>query len=130
MKNTGNNISLFGILKFIGMALGLAFLGAALSIAGAFIGGKGLSSDVYAALGLAFIGVITGYLFGNILGIILIKKLLHQRGSILLGILGCIVGITITLVTTVTLNPGINVFLSMSIVSVPVLCLAGFYLKR
>ena len=115
---------------FVGMTIGLAICGAILAVVGAFVGGKGFSRDVYSALGLALIGVITGYLAGNIIGIILIKKVLHQNGSILLGILGCIAGIVITLVLTITLDPDINVFFWMAIVSVPVLSLAGFYLKR
>jgi hypothetical protein len=124
------NTLLLNIVKFLAMAVGLAICGVILAVAGAFIGGKGFSNDVYSSLGLAFIGVITGYLAGNVIGIVLIKKILHQSGSILLSILGCIAGIAITLVITITLDPDINVFFWMVIVSVPVLCLSGFHLKK
>jgi hypothetical protein len=118
------------VAKFISIAVGLAVCGAVVAVAGAYIGGKGFSDDVYSALGLAFIGIILGYLLGNIIGIVLVKKILHQHGSIFLGILGCVAGVAITVITTIIWDPGISLFFPIAIISVPVLCLAGFYLKK
>ena len=87
------------IFKFVLMALGLAVLGFGFGVIGILIGGRVLGSDSvsFGALGLAIGGVIIGYPAGIIVGIISIKKFLHQRGSLLFGILGSINGAVIVM---------------------------------
>jgi len=122
------------IFKFILMAIGLGVLGILFAVIGALIGGRVLGGDsvAFGALGLAIGGVIIGYPMGIIVGIISIKKILHQRGSLLLGILGNIVGAVITMVLAepLNLNSNTNLLFGEFFVSVPVFCLVGFFLKR
>jgi len=122
------------IFKFVLMVIGLGVLGIIFGVAGALIGGKILGSDSFGfgALGLAIGGVFIGYPAGIIIGIIFIKKIFHQRGSLLFGILGSIVGavITVVLAEPLNLNSNANLLFGVLLFSVPVFCLAGFYLKR
>ncbi len=122
------------IFKFVLMALGLAVLGVVFGVIGAFFGGRVLGSDSvgFGALGLAIGGVIIGYPAGIIVGIIAIKKFLHQQGSLLFGILGSVIGAVIVMLLAEPLNLNSNTGLLFGVffLSVPVSCLAGFYLKR
>jgi len=118
------------VARFIGMVAGLTVCGAILAVIGAFIGGRVFGDDTFGALGLAILGIVVGYFLGIILGMVLIKKFIHQRGSILLGILGSIAGVVIAVFVGIMLDPDINLFFWIALISVPVLCLAGFYLKR
>jgi len=122
------------IFKFILMAIGLGILGILFAVIGALIGGRALGGDSigFGALGLAIGGVIIGYPTGIIVGIVSIKKILHQRGSLLLGILGSIIGAVITMVLAepLNLNSNTNLLFGVFFLSVPVFCLVGFFLKR
>jgi hypothetical protein len=118
------------ILRFIIQTIGLILIGAVFSIIGALIGGKVSGDGSLEALGLALLGLSLGYFLGIIIGIILINKVLHQRGSLLLGILGCIIGAVIPWITIFFSNVSPAVFLYLPVVLTPVLGLAGFYLKH
>ncbi len=122
------------IFRFVLMALGLAVLGIAFGVIGALIGGRVLGSDSvgFGALGLAIAGIIIGYPAGIIVGIISIKKFLHQQGSLLFAILGSIIGavIIMLLAEPLNLNSNTNLLFGVFFLSVPVFCLVGFYLKR
>ena len=82
------------IIKFVIKMIGMAVIGIAFAIAGAFIGGRVLGSDAigFGAIGLAIGGILIGYPLGTIVGLILLKKLFHQQGSIWLGTLGAFLG--------------------------------------
>jgi len=116
------------------MTIGLGVLGIVFGAIGALIGGKVLGSDSagFGALGLAIGGVIIGYPTGIIVGIILIRKILHQQGSLLLGILGSIIGaiIIMVLVEPLNLNSNTNLLFGVFFLSVPIFCLIGFYLRN
>ena len=122
------------IVKFVIMTIALGVLGIAFGVIGALIGGKVLGNDSvgFGALGLAIGGVIIGYPTGIIVGIISIKKVLHQQGSLLLGILGSIAGAVITmgLAEPLHLNYNTNLLFGVFFLSVPLFCLVGFFLKR
>ena len=76
-------------------------------------------------------GVIIGYPTGIIVGIISIRKFLHQQGSLLLGILGSIIGavITIVLAEPLNLNSNANLLFGVFFLNVPIFCLIGFFLR-
>ena len=120
--------------KFVLMALGLGITGIVFGARGALIGGRVLGSDSigFGALGLALGGIIVGYPTGIIVGIILIRKILHQRGSLLLGILGSIVGavIILALAEPLNLNSNPNLLFGAFLLLVPVFCLGGFFLRK
>jgi len=122
------------ISKFVLMTVGLGVLGIVFAVIGALIGAKVLGSNSvgFADLGLAIGGVIIGYPTGIIVGIISVKKILRQRGSLLLGILGSIIGavVTILLAEPLHLNSNTNLLFGVFFLSVPVFCLVGFFLRR
>ncbi len=122
------------IVKFVIMTIGLGIIGIVFGIIGALIGGKVLGGDSvgFGALGLALGGIIVGYPTGIIVGIISIKKILHRRGSLLLGILGSIFGAVITIVIAepLNLNSNTNLLFGVFLLIVPLFCLVGFFLKR
>ena len=120
--------------KFVFMAIGLGITGIVFGVIGALIGGKVLGGDSvgFGALGLALGGIIVGYPTGIIVGIISIKKIFHQRGSLLLGILGSIIGsvIIIALAEPLNLNSNPGLLFGAFFLSVPVFCLGGFFLRK
>ena len=122
------------IAKFVIMTIGLGLIGIVFGLLGALIGGKVLGGDSFGfgALGLALGGILIGYPTGIIVGIVSIKKILHRRGSLLLGILGSIFGAVITIVVAepLNLNSNPNLLFGVFFLSVPLFCLVGFFLKR
>ncbi len=122
------------IVKFVIMTIGLGIIGIVFGLVGALIGGKVLGGDSFGfgALGLALGGIIIGYPVGIIVGIISIKKILHRRGSLLLGILGSIFGAVITLVVAepLNLNSNPNLLFGVFFLSIPLFCLVGFFLRK
>ena len=86
----------------------------------------------FGALGLALGGILVGYPAGVIVGIILTKKVFHYQGSLLLGILGGILGVVITVAGAepLNLNTNASTLLAVFFLSVPVLCTIGFLLKN
>ena len=122
------------MIRFIVMAFVLAVAGIIFSITGAFIGGRILGSDAagFGALGLAIGGILVGYPTGIIVGILLVKRLFHQKGSVLLGLIGGIIGTVATVVLSEPLNLNSNSYLLFGtfFVLVTGLSLGGFYLKK
>ncbi|MFC1989339.1 hypothetical protein ACFLVW_02055 [Chloroflexota bacterium] len=122
------------LVKFVIMTIGLGIIGIVFGLVGALIGGKVLGGDSFGfgALGLALGGIIIGYPTGIIVGIVSIRKILHRRGSLLLGILGSIFGAVITIVVAepLNLNSNPNLLFGVFFLSVPLFCLVGFFLKR
>jgi len=122
------------IARFILMAIGLGVTGIVFGLIGAIIGGKVIGGDSvgFGALGLALAGIMIGYPAGIIVGIVLIKKILHQRGSLLFGILGSIIGavIVIALAEPLKLNSNTGLLFGAFLLCVPVFCLSGFLLRK
>ena len=121
------------ILKFVLMAIGLGVIGFAFAVLGALIGGRVLGKGAdFMALGLVVIGLIVGYAVGIMVGIISLKKVLQQRGSVALGLIGSVIGAVLPLVLAepLRLNSNTDLLLIVFLISVPVFSLAGFLLKR
>ena len=122
------------IIRFVVKMIGLAVIGIAFAIAGAFFGGRVLGSDVvgFGGLGLAIGGILIGFPLGTIVGLIILRKLFHQKGSLWLGMLGAIIGTISTafLSVALNLNAHVNLLFGVFITIVPALTLGGFYLKK
>ena len=122
------------LLELVLMTIGLGIFGIVFGIIGGLIGGKVLGNDSvgFGALGLAIGGAIIGYTTGIIVGLIFIRKILHQKGSLLLGILGSIIGAVITMVLAepLKLNTNTSLLFVVFSFSVPIFCLAGFFLRK
>ena len=130
MKTIEKNTSILAIVKFIGLAIGLSLCGALFAVIGGLIGGRVIGENNFGSLGLAVLGTVAGYFLGNLLGMVLIKKFILRHSSILLGILGSITGVVITIAVGIILDPNINLSFWLALIGVPVFCLAGFYLKK
>ncbi len=122
------------IIKFVVKMIALAVIGIAFAIAGAFIGGRVLGGDAvgFGALGLAIGGILIGFPLGTIVGLILLRKLFHQKGSLWLGMSGAIVGTIATAVLSepLNLNANVNLLFGVFFTMVPALTLGGFYLMK
>ncbi|MFC1957727.1 hypothetical protein ACFLX0_02815 [Chloroflexota bacterium] len=122
------------IFGFIIMMIALAVVGVAFAIVGAFIGGRILGSNAegFGALGLAIGGALVGYPLGIIVGMVLLKRLFHQRGSLLLGISGAIIGTvaTVALSEPLNLSSNINLLVGAFVLIVTGLSVGGLHIKR
>lgn len=122
------------VFRFIMMMIALAAAGAIFAAAGVFIGGRILGSNAegFGAIALAVGGAIAGYPLGVIVGMVLLKKLFHLKGSLLLGIAGTIVGTvaTLALAEPLRLNSNINLLAAAFVLIVTGLSVGGLYLKR
>ena len=116
---------------FIGMAAGMGVLGIALAVLGAYIGGGVIGEKSFGALGLAIIGVVAGYLLGIVIGLVVIKKVMHRNGSLAFGILGSIFGTAIIVIIGASIDIDSNALLIiLFFLAVPVFSLGGYYLRR
>ena len=130
----GKSFTLRKTLRFVLTAIGLGIIGLAFSLGGALLGGRVIAgnSPGFAALGLAISGMLLGYPVGVIISLVLLKRLLHQAGSLWLGIAGCFVGLGIWIIsaTIFRLDTNSTLLLYFFFLIVPVLSLAGFQMKK
>lgn len=118
--------------KFVKITLGTGLAGILLGVIAILLVALLMKESVgFAALGLALGGILIGYPVGVIIGIILTKKVFHYRGSLLLGILGSVLGVAITMgaAEPLNLNTNPNILFAVFFLSVPILCTIGFLLK-
>ncbi len=118
--------------KFVKITLGTGIVGILLGLIAVLVVALFMKESVgFGALGLALAGVLVGYPVGVIIGIILTKKVFHYRGSLLLGILGSVLGVIITMgaAEPLNLNTNPNILFAVFFLSVPILCTIGFLLK-
>ncbi len=109
------------VIGLVGIALGL--LAAVIGIA--ILGGEG---DFGALAGLG--GMAIGYPIGVILGVLLVNKFLHYRGSLLLGVVGSLLGAVFNyvLVKYLNLNLSLNLLLAIALLAPAILGAAGYHL--
>lgn len=121
-------------IKFIGTVIGIGIIGVFFGFIAALIGALIMQGKLFGFGGLAGAlgGIILGYPIGVIVGIIVIKKVFHYPGSILLGIVGGVLGgaITIALAEPLNLNLNPNVLFAIFFLIVPIMCTAGYRLKK
>jgi len=122
------------IFMFIIMMIALAAIGATFAVGGAFIGGRilGGNTEGFGALGLAIGGALVGYPLGIIVGLVLLKKLFHIRGSLLLGVSGAIIGTLaiVSLSEPLNLNSNINLLVGSFVLVVTGLSVGGLHIRR
>lgn len=122
------------IVQFIGTVIGTGIFGVFFGFVAALIGALIMQGQLFGFGGLAgaLIGIIIGYPVGVIIGIIVVKRIFHYRGSILLGIVGVVLGgaIPVGLAEPLNLNLNPTVLFVVFFLLVPVLCTAGFRLKK
>jgi len=122
------------IVTFIGIVIGIGIFGVFFGFVAALLGAWIMQGRLFGLGGLAGAlgGIIIGYPLGVIIGIIVVKRIFHYQGSILLGIVGVVLGgaITIGLAEPLNLNLNPTVLFTVFFLLVPVLCTAGFRLKK
>jgi len=109
-------------------AVGVAFGGLF-----AYIAAHSFGSGDFMALGMAIVGMLFGYAFGNVLGLVLVKYALRQRGSVILGIIGAVVwtGLSIGVAALLNLsNDASSWVVSAMFLLTPAAALLGFHVKR
>ena len=119
---------------WLGVILGVAACGVALSLALTFLGGW-LLDDVdfgFGGLGLVLLGILLSYPLGVSLGIILLDKKLNYRGWILAGITGTVLGglLLVVLAETVNLNLYLDVMWILFVLLPPLLGVIGFHIPK
>lgn len=127
-------MSLKAVAGFIGMVIVTAVTGFVFGALAAFIGASVLQGDLagFGDLAGALTGMIAGYPIGVIIGIILVNKLLHYKGSVLFGSLGSLCGVALTIGIAEPLNLNLHtdlLFASFFLAS-PLLGILGFRLRR
>ena len=117
---------------FIGLVMGTALVGFVFGLIAAFIGAsifQGDSGGFGSPVG-ALAGMIIGYPIGVMIGIFVISKLLRYRGSLLLGVVGSILGVVIPigLAELLDLNANPDLLWVLILLMPPLLGTAGFHL--
>ena len=118
---------------FILAALGTYVLSFGLAILGGVTGAHSVSSADFAALGLAIMGMLIGYVAGIVLGLICIKHLLHQTGSLTWGIIALAVwtGISIAIAAIFNLaSDASSAVVVACFLSTPIAALLGYYWRN
>jgi hypothetical protein len=118
---------------FISVVLGTAIIGIILGILGAVIGAN-LLEDGFAGWGGlvgAIMGMSIGYPIGVFAGLITINKLFHYPGSLLIGLIGVILGgVTPFLLAELSgVNLNADLLWVLILLSPPVLGAIGYHLK-
>jgi hypothetical protein len=127
-----NHTTTWKITKFILIALGLAVFSAACSVLGVLIA-RIFTTGTLADLGLAIIGLLFGYIFGVVLGILAIRFIFRQNGSLIFGMLAAIIWTGVSILIAVPFNLSSNLVSTIVIISffcVPFAALGGFYWRR
>ena len=122
------------VIRFVSQTIGVAIVGIIVGMAGGLIGSFIMRGELFGFgdLAGALMGLIVGYPLGVIAGIILVNKVFRYDGSLLLGIIGSILGafLTIGLAEPLNLNINPNLLVTVFLLSVPLLGIIGFHLRR
>ena len=73
-------------------------------ILGGIISGRFLGDGSLADLGLAILGLLLGYIFGIVAGILAIKFIFHQRGSLVFAIIAAIIWTGVSILIAIPFN--------------------------
>jgi hypothetical protein len=115
------------------MILGTGLTGLAFSIVAALLLGNLMKEDGagFGALIGGMLGFVVGYPVGTMAGILVFKKLLRRHGSLLLGFIGCILGVVLTIGLAEPLNLNIdpNLLFGFFFLLIPLMGTIGFYLR-
>ncbi len=123
-----------GIATFTGMVAGTGLAGLIAGGIAALIGASVLRGDLpgFGALAGTLMGMIIGYPIGVFTALFLTNKLFHHPGSLLLGVLGILLGVIITigLAEPLNLNHNTDLLFISFLLAPPLLGTTGFRLKN
>ena len=116
-----------------GMVIFAAFTGLLFGFLGAIIGASIMRGELFGFGGLAGAlgGMIVCYPSGAIIGIFLLSRYFHYRGTLWLGAVGCILGALATMGLAEPLNLNLDATLLFGIffLLTPLLGTVGFHLR-
>jgi hypothetical protein len=130
---TTNRSTFSRILKFILIALGMEVFSLGLGVLAGVISIRVWGDGSLIDLGLAIMGFILGGIFGIVAGIIALKYLFHQHGSVIVALIVAAVWGGVVTVLALTINLGITFvsnLISILFLLLPAVAVGGFYLKR
>jgi hypothetical protein len=130
---TTNHTTASKVIKFLLIAIGLTVFSWGCGALAGFSLPRLFGDGSLADLGLAIIGLLGGYLFGIIAGMLAIRFIFRQKGSLLLSIAATIIFIIIAVLLSIPLNWSNNpdsVIVIILFLGVPFAALGGFYWKR
>jgi len=121
------------VIKFFLMSLGLGVIGIILAVFAILLVRFAVGDDSIAVIGLAMIGAIVGYVAGSILGLLIVQRVFHWRGSFVLGgvlvLVWAVAGFAVTMLFAgIGLNPWIALVLFYA--TLPFVGLGAYSLKR
>jgi hypothetical protein len=120
------------VAAFLGVVVVIGLIGIALGLLVAVIGIaiQGGAGD-FGTLAAGFSSMAIGYPIGVILGILLVNKFLHYRGSLLLGVFGSLLGAICNYVRVEYLNLdlSLNLLLAIGLLAPAILGAAGYHLQ-
>jgi hypothetical protein len=126
---TARKIAVFG-----GMVIAIAIIGIIFGFLAALIGSQILGDEVGGFGGLvgALAGMVIGYPIGVVIGIFFINKVLHYRGSILMGIIGAVLGgvLPVALAEPLGLNNNPDLLWALILLLPSLSGATGFHLGR
>jgi hypothetical protein len=122
------------VISFVGVVIGTGVCGIVIGFTGAFIGARLMQDELFGFGSLAgsAAGMMIGYPIGVIAGLILVNRLLHYKGSLVLGALGSALGagLTVGLAEPLHINLDPNILFITFFLMVPVLATTGYIMRK
>jgi len=122
------------IVVFGAMVIAIAIIGVIFGFLAALIGSQilGDGGGGFGGLVGALAGMVIGYPIGVVIGIFFINKVLHYRGSILMGIIGAVLGgvLPVALAELLGLNNNTDLLWALILLLPSLFGAIGFHLGR
>ena len=121
-------------LWFIAMFIGSGLVGLAVGVVAVLIGAAVMRDELFGLGGLigGLWGVFLGYPIGVVTGIFLLKRFVHYQGSVIYGLIGCLIaaGISVGMIGPLNIDINPSILFSIFFISCPLLATTGFYLGK
>jgi len=104
------------VVKVIALALGIGLVGAGVAALAALVAARAMEGRTTGFGGIVAVlaSLLIGYPAGTCIGILLAKRVFHQRGSLWLGFGGVVVGAVLTMIMAEPLQLNVNTSLLMA----------------
>ena len=121
-------------LWFIAMFIGSGLVGLSVGVVALLVGAAVMRDEFFGLGGLigGLWGLFLGYPLGVVVGLFLLKRFAHYQGSVIYGVIGCLIGAGVSVGMIGPLNIAIDpsILFSIFFISCPLLATAGFYLGK
>jgi len=121
-------------LWFIAMVISSGLTGLTVGIVAVLIGASIMRGQLFGLGGLigGLWGVFLGYPLGVVAGMFLLKRFVRYQGSVIYGVIGCLIGagVSFGLIGPMNIDVNPSILFSIFFISCPLLATAGFYLGK